>query len=197
MEDVWAPENSEYTRFFEAVEEGDVAGLDRTFMSNIHFNIDALRSNGQGSEGMAALHMAAGKGHAEMVKFLLDDGADIDIRDRDLTGNSTPLHHAAFDCHTDIIRTLLENGAEARATGSFGGTALHQVLRDKFEVGEEHLRTVTLLLDCGLDINAVEGEMGDTVVRVTMRRIFGSTADRITASSSLTAETYRSHQAAT
>ncbi|KAF8535425.1 ankyrin repeat-containing domain protein [Trichophaea hybrida] len=154
MENIWAPEHLSYTRFFEAVEEGNVDDLDPAVMSNINFNIDALRSNGQGSEGMAALHMAAGEGHVDMVQFLLDNGADIEIRDRDLTGDSTPLHHAAFDCQADVIRTLLENGADTRATGSFGGTALHQVLRDKFEVKQEHIETITLLLDCGLDINA-------------------------------------------
>ena len=54
------------------------------------------------------LHVAAARGHAEVVSVLLDAGADIDAMDSD---GVTPIAMAAASGHTAVVRTLLDRGA--------------------------------------------------------------------------------------
>ena len=67
------------------------------------------------------------KGHKEVVKLLLDNGADPDKADRD---NWTSLHWAAYYKHEDVVKLLLDRGAQPnRSTGS-GSTPLHKATRN-------------------------------------------------------------------
>ena len=56
-----------------------------------------------------ALHLAARDNDAELVKLLLDHGAEVDPVD---TFGNTPLWRAVFAAGEDTIRTLLEHGAD-------------------------------------------------------------------------------------
>lgn len=58
--------------------------------------------------GTRLLTLAAAHGHTDMVKALIDRGADVNAKDG--TG-WTPLHAAAYGGHPEIIRLLLERGA--------------------------------------------------------------------------------------
>lgn len=59
-----------------------------------------------------ALTMAADRGHAEIVRLLLDAGEDPN-RYNPVGGHShtTPLHQAAWAGHDDVVRLLVERGA--------------------------------------------------------------------------------------
>ncbi|KAF8246227.1 ankyrin, partial [Wilcoxina mikolae CBS 423.85] len=60
-----------------------------------------------------ALHHAAGNGHLDTVRLLLDKGADIEAKYRDWYGTSrTALHNAAGNGHLDTVRLLLDRGFE-------------------------------------------------------------------------------------
>ncbi len=61
---------------------------------------------------MTALHCAAETGHANIVRMLLDVGADIDVRG---DGGCTALHLAAGRGREDVVRLLLEAGANVNA----------------------------------------------------------------------------------
>lgn len=50
--------------------------------------------------------MAASNGHIDMVKFLLENGADVNSSD------GSPLHFAAYNDKRDMVLFLLENGAD-------------------------------------------------------------------------------------
>ena len=57
---------------------------------------------------MTALHMAASHNQAEIVKMLIDSGANLRCKDEE---DSTPLHAAAAEGNLKIVRMLFEAGA--------------------------------------------------------------------------------------
>ncbi|HTL28760.1 MAG TPA: ankyrin repeat domain-containing protein [Tepidisphaeraceae bacterium] len=66
-----------------------------------------------------ALHRAADKGHLEIVRLLLDRGADPDIRDEG--DNAMAMHFAAESGHLDVIKLLVERGADVNGFGDVHG----------------------------------------------------------------------------
>ncbi len=73
-------------------------------------------------EGLSALHYSAKKGHTDLANFLLDNGANINHRDKD---NNTALHWATYSDRTHMLELLLEKGAEPNCSGENGDTPLH------------------------------------------------------------------------
>ena len=65
--------------------------------------------NNLDEEGFSLLHLNAKDGNAEIVQKLIEDGADIEIKDR--KHGSTPLLWACQNGHTNIVKILLQNGA--------------------------------------------------------------------------------------
>lgn len=59
--------------------------------------------------GKTALHAAAYQGHEEMVKILIDAGADIEAIGND---NVTPMYLAAQQKHKDLVQLFLRSGAQ-------------------------------------------------------------------------------------
>jgi ankyrin repeat protein len=84
-----------------------------------------LLERGADADG-GALHAAASVGHLDLVRMLLDAGADVDRRDPD-TGR-TPLHAAVTAGpgrdSPEIVRVLLAAGADVDATTNDGASAL-------------------------------------------------------------------------
>lgn len=61
------------------------------------------------SAGNAALHVAAAFGFVDLVRLILNTGADVDQRTND---GGTPLHLACIKGHLDCVRVLVEWGAD-------------------------------------------------------------------------------------
>lgn len=59
------------------------------------------------------LNWASDYGHVDVVKLLLDRGADINTKDKE--AGSTPLHGASSLGYVDVIKLLLEKGADINA----------------------------------------------------------------------------------
>ena len=55
-------------------------------------------------------------GHIEVVRFLVENGASVNILGRD---GRTPLYFAALDGHIDVVRFLVENGADVNPRSHF------------------------------------------------------------------------------
>jgi ankyrin repeat protein len=73
--------------------------------------------------GRTALCIAASNGYTQIVKTLLANGADVNIKDRDVH-DRTALILAADNGHTEVVKVLLANGADVNSKDEFGFTAL-------------------------------------------------------------------------
>ncbi|CAI0653216.1 unnamed protein product [Colletotrichum noveboracense] len=102
-----------------------------------------------------ALHQACGNWDEEMVKFLLENGADVHARD--ILGN-TPLHHVAMcryrEPPRDIVRVLLRHGADINAVNKLDRTPLQVCFEcpsrvDWRNAEETNFASLVALLDSG------------------------------------------------
>ena len=80
-------------------------------------------------------------GHDDVVKLLLDRGADAD-RCHDAT-NLTPLMLAAINGHLDAVRVLVEFGANPNLRDILGNTALEYSAKRNHSRVESYLRDRT------------------------------------------------------
>ncbi|KAJ6780463.1 hypothetical protein PWT90_01829 [Aphanocladium album] len=87
----------------------------------------------------------AKEGQAAVVWLLLENGADIEAKDR---YSRTALCWAAGNGHADVVRLLLEKGADIAAKNRYSRTALC------WAAGKGHAAVVRLLLENGADIEA-------------------------------------------
>ena len=98
-----------------------------------------------GERQATALTAAAEKGHLPVVRFLVEQGADMEKTDRN--GNS-PLMYATMVGHVEMVRYLLEQGANRDKANSEGYTSLHVA------ASCSHLEIAKLLKVYGADLNA-------------------------------------------
>lgn len=100
--------------------------------------------------GATALTAAAGYGKTEFVEFLLDAGADIEIKDP-WDGRSA-LMDAALYGHIDTVKLLLVRGANPNATNCYKRTALIWASE------KGHVEIVRCLLKANADVNIKDVE---------------------------------------
>ncbi|XP_037094837.1 ankyrin repeat and KH domain-containing protein 1-like [Pollicipes pollicipes] len=88
---------------------------------------------------------AAQEGHLELVKYLMERGANVNAVTQ--TGGDTALTYACENGHTAVAEVLLERGAALEHAAEGGRTALMKASR------AGHLCTVTFLLSRLADVN--------------------------------------------
>ncbi|KAG2630534.1 hypothetical protein PVAP13_3KG531170 [Panicum virgatum] len=111
--------------------------------------------------GRNALHFAAGKGHLEVCRFLVEElgldvnstasgsGTPVHFATVEQVLQNTPVHFAAVGGHERVLEYLLDRGGDPGLPDAKGSTPLH----DAAEQG--HCEAVRLLLSKGVDVDPV------------------------------------------
>ena len=97
-----------------------------------------------------AFHKAVSDNNVELMKFLIEKGADVNNADKD---GESPLHKAAVEGHTEVVKLLIDAGADVNKANEVGWTPLHKA------AGYGHTEVVKLLIDAGAvdkDVNKAD-----------------------------------------
>ncbi len=100
--------------------------------------IDASTDHG------SALHVAADDEYVEVVRLLLDRGADPNLKNN---WKKTPLHNTAQNKSQTVAKLLIDSGADISVQDHKGRTPLHRC---------KSLPVAKLLISKGADVNAVD-----------------------------------------
>lgn len=79
--------------------------------------IEKSLANQKGANGTTLLHWAAFYGYLDIVEFLVQQDADIDVQDDE---GWTPLHYATSADHANVVRYLRQKGADVKALTNEG-----------------------------------------------------------------------------
>jgi ankyrin repeat protein len=128
-----------------AAENGDIDRVKKCL------NIDKNLVEVDDSDGYTALHRATYNNHIEVVKLLIESGANVCSRTAD---GWQPIHSAAKWKHIHLLDFLLASGADINAVSNGGNTALHLAANHNSKEVIEFLLfhediDVTLKNDCG------------------------------------------------
>ena len=136
-------------KFHEAAVKGDMKAI------VVLFKISGKIVDTKDAEGSTPLHKASRKGHLDVVKFLIENGANVNAQTT-FGGNMVPLHWASGKGHLNVVKLLVENGAnvDAQTTSKYKGnmTPLHWAS----EGG--HLNVAKFLIKNGAKIDAKNSE---------------------------------------
>uniref|UniRef100_A0A673A117 Euchromatic histone-lysine N-methyltransferase 2 n=1 Tax=Sphaeramia orbicularis TaxID=375764 RepID=A0A673A117_9TELE len=108
--------------------------------------------NAQDSGGWTPIIWAAEHKHVDVIKALLNRGANVTVKDKEL---NVCLHWAAYAGNVDIAELVLNAGCSLSSVNMHGDTPLHIAAR------EGYLECVVLFLSRGADIDIMNRE-GDT-----------------------------------
>jgi ankyrin repeat protein len=153
--------------------------------------------------GRTALHHACAAGRAEVVRLLLDKGADADADDGRYW---LPLHYASATGHADVVALLLDRGAVTDADEEGVWESSERPLHLACKHG--HVEVVRLLVDAGADqeawddrartpyIRAIERDQEAVVLFLLDRgqRVDGRVTFSTTLHTALAAAAFREHE---
>ena len=135
------------TALMKAVQKNDAAGVKALIGAGA--SVDELDPNGD-----APLVMAAYLGHDQIVRLLLDAGADVGAVDPSM--HATALHAAAYAGRTESARLLIVGGVDINRQGPRNGyTALHDA------IWENHVETARVIIEAGADLT-LKSHSGET-----------------------------------
>ncbi|CAL1537868.1 unnamed protein product [Lymnaea stagnalis] len=127
--------------------------------------------NSSNDDGRTALMVGSEiEGTLGILKLLVDNGADINLRDTD--GNAA-LHRAVHSGRTENVKLLLESGADVNLRDAIGSTPLHYAMES---CGASE--SLNILLEHGADVNAQDNQ-GNTPLMILSNICFFSTENVI------------------
>lgn len=127
------------TALMDAVNRNDAAAVKKLIAQGI--NVSELDANQD-----APLVIAAYKGYADIVRLLLEAGADVTAVDPGM--KATALHAAAYAGRTEAAKLLVAYHINIDKQGPYNGyTALHDA------IWQNNVGVVEVLLDAGANLN--------------------------------------------
>ena len=108
---------------------------------------DLIRMHDVWDDHETLLHKACDCGESRMALYLIQQGADVNSRDKDLM---TPLMVSAAKSDQDTVRFLIGAGADVNLRNDTQETALH------FAAGRGNVAIVSLLVASGAERDAVD-----------------------------------------
>ena len=171
--------SSHAQEIFEAVRANDISKVKSFVETNPEF------INARDKDGRTPLHWACRGVYIEIIRYLVEKGAEVNARDNNLVtplislttrnnsdgasfllsqkadpnimdiSEQTPLHYAAAAGLPAMVKILLENEADPELRNSYGRTPLIMAAR---EAGDPAV--IKLLVEAGADINAVDNSSG-------------------------------------
>jgi len=134
--------DDEQVVFTEALRDGNVKVVKQFLAANAGVN-DLYFA-------WSALQIAANKGQLEVVKVLIDKGADINYQHP--ISRNTALHLAALSNHPEVVKYLISKGADVNIKLK-ADVSIIRPLRD-----EGNIKMVELLLAAGAKEEGCQGE---------------------------------------
>lgn len=131
-------------------------------MDNYKVNVEQETSTviegGHPVEGATPLWTASTLGHLDLVKELVDRGADIE---HTTDSKSSPLRGAAFDGHIDVVKYLVKKGANIDKPNQVGQSPL------TIAAAMKQIETVKYLIEHGANVHH-KGHNGDMPLHVAV-----------------------------
>lgn len=144
-----------FAEFTEAVEKGNVALLESKLYLDSY--VDRL------SDGMPAVYRAAKNKHANMLRYLLENGANPDTACDQSKENAFALGAACFELFKEGVQLLLEHHANIHAKNSRNVTAMDDA------AGRGSVELIQLVMKAGnLDVRTYLKEHGLFMMRVAV-----------------------------
>ncbi|KAI4245292.1 MAG: hypothetical protein LQ352_006615, partial [Teloschistes flavicans] len=123
--------------------------------------VEGADVNTKGPDGKAPMHVAAIHGNVDCIDTLLDNGADINIKQtprgdagaRKFEGSRSPLHWAVAKGQQDAVQLLIDRGANMDAKNYTDRTPLQEAFMGS------HTSIAELLLASGASVDTKDNEL--------------------------------------
>lgn len=126
-------------------------------------DINAIDQNGD-----TVLTLAIKENNINLVKLILDKGADVNLISdiNDYNFKYSPLMIASQNGNKEMVKLLIENGADVNHINSYSMSALMTTIYDRSEITPEKIEVIKILIDAGADVNLSVIENESTLDRV-------------------------------
>jgi len=110
------------------------------------------------------LHLAIEYSHTQIAELLIKNKIDLNIQNED---GRSPLSLAIWERENKIAKILIENGVDINALDYDGRNALHHAVYGGFNIDEDRLELINLLLTKGINPNIIDEKSRTPLDRCT------------------------------
>ena len=142
FEDEEEDDGVDFEEMKKAIQSNNIAKVEEFVNLNLRYVTVANKV------GETPLYMTAYFGHLAIVKYLVDNGANINLQEP--RAGWSPLHMSISEGKTDVVEYLINQGADWNMQTRYGETPL--ILAFRKNKNNSHLEIIKMLLIIGADI---------------------------------------------